>query len=77
MGGCAMSASLGGERTALGVPVEIDRGDLDKAAEFLLSMHGSSLWSRMPEHLRERYRDKVRHVLILCGLDPTGGEGRD
>jgi len=50
----------------------IDSAKLDEAAEFMLSVQNpGALWSRMPEHLKERYRDKVRHILLLCGVEPA------
>jgi hypothetical protein len=49
----------------------IDPEKLDEAARFVMKLQGDALWERMPEHFKERYRDKVKHILILCDIDPT------
>lgn len=56
--------------------VVLSKVDLDEAAKFMMSQMGDAVWDRTPEHLRERYRDKAKHVLILCGLQIQGVSGR-
>lgn len=46
--------------------------NLDKAAAFLQSQLSDAIWDRSGEHIRQRYRDKVKHILLLMGED--GGD---
>lgn len=45
-----------------GLPAE----STDQAAAFLQSQLSDAVWDRSPEHIRQRYRDKVKHILLLC-----------
>lgn len=58
------------------IRVVLSQQDVDEAARFLQKQMNDAKWDRMPEHLKERYRDKVKHILILCGLQIEGMSGR-
>jgi hypothetical protein len=44
---------------------------MDEAAKFVMKLRGDAVWDCTSEVLRERQRDKVRHILLLCGVDPS------